>query len=103
MTTDDTYNGWTNRETWAVALHVNNDQGWQESVHEALRGARVEVGALRAHDAGEVVHGNVEEVLDSISDHDTSSPALLMAAREIGSVWRVNWTELGEAFLEDLD
>jgi hypothetical protein len=35
--TDETYEGWTNRETWAVALHINNDQGWQESVHEALR------------------------------------------------------------------
>lgn len=34
MSDTDGYNGWTNRATWAVALHVNNDQGWQEQVHE---------------------------------------------------------------------
>ena len=37
--TVEPYNGWSNRETWAVALYINNDQGWQESVHEALLGA----------------------------------------------------------------
>jgi hypothetical protein len=26
-TTDETYNGWTNRETWAVSLHLGNNQG----------------------------------------------------------------------------
>ena len=28
------YNGWTNRETWATALHINNDQGLYEAVQE---------------------------------------------------------------------
>src|SRR5881394_2109748 len=31
------YNGWTNRETWAVALWINNEQGSQESVHDLVR------------------------------------------------------------------
>ena len=31
MAEDTTYNGWTNRETWLVALWINNEQGWQES------------------------------------------------------------------------
>ena len=27
--TTDTYNGWANHETWAVVLHLDNDQGLQ--------------------------------------------------------------------------
>ncbi len=28
--TDNTYNGWTNYETWVWNLWIDNDQGWQE-------------------------------------------------------------------------
>src|SRR5690242_7741005 len=71
------YNGWTNRETWAVALHINNDQGWQESVHEALRTGNVQPPEeaegtpwppMPAWQAGEIVRENVEAMLDSDSD-----------------------------------
>lgn len=31
------YNGWTNKPTWAVALWIDNDQGFQEMVLEAAR------------------------------------------------------------------
>jgi hypothetical protein len=112
---DDTYNGWTNRETWAVALHVNNDQGWQESVLDALRhsasvvGPDWQVAALlgtdepnRAGLAGDIIRENVEESLDT-DDPINRSADVLMAVRDIGSMWRVNWDELGAAFLAALD
>lgn len=142
--TDETYNGWTNRETWAVALHINNDQGWQESVHEALRNAQPEMvcavcgegirkdgngyrhthadedtycgtgdGAtatpvskpLEAWEAGLVIRENVEEWIEYLADRDTPEAAgdLWGVASDIGSLWRVNWTELGAAFLSDLE
>lgn len=72
MSADETYEGWSNRETWAVALHINNDQGWQESVHDALREQHAHkmnpgeyvaaTDAARA--AGEIIRENVEQVLD---------------------------------------
>lgn len=58
MTTDE-YQGWTNRETWAAALWINNDQGLQEEAMELAardRGAeRLEqwVDDLGGHGAGD--------------------------------------------------
>lgn len=37
MPDTDEYNGWTNRETWAVALHLNNTE-WLQA--DALGGDR---------------------------------------------------------------
>ena len=34
MTTDKTYNGWSNYATWGVALVLGNDQGVDEMVRE---------------------------------------------------------------------
>jgi hypothetical protein len=109
---EERYNGWANRETWAVALHVNNDQGWQESVLDALRGLVESIPAnsgepdnpLWEYRAGELIRENVESVLHPTMEWDGCEPneAARNAARDIGSLWRVDWTELGQAFLADL-
>ena len=88
MSTDEKYNGWTNRETWAVALHINNDQGWQESVFEALRDRDEPSEWLDTHDsmsagtaaryAGEAIRENVEDTLDlllqDVFEHGRTEP-----------------------------
>lgn len=70
---DTTYNGWTNRETWAVALHVNNDQGWQESVHESVRDVLAEQDpqdAAHAAEPGNESEDTVHAVSDRIKADD---------------------------------
>jgi hypothetical protein len=117
--TDETYEGWTNHETWAVALHINNDQGWQQSVHEALKGAREDSDpyslaltdetrdALAAHRAGQIVKDNVEETLtERLSDYHRGVLDLdvySIPREDIGSMWRVDWDEIGAAFLSDIE
>jgi hypothetical protein len=133
MGNSDSYSGWANRETWAVALHINNDQGWQESVREAVRNAvdgayqdppvwlgaggatdPAELDRLWANVAGDAIRESVEEALETIPATDPYRPqtravvrilteAQALALRDIGSLWRVDWTELGASFLEDLD
>ena len=90
-TNDETYNGWTNRETWTFMLHVQNDQGLIESARERL----------------ELTDGD-NWLIDSLADWaesmftragyadeygDTWPDALADIAAEIGSLWRINWSE----------
>lgn len=105
----ETYKGWTNRETWAVALHLHYRQ---ESVYEALR------EVVQATDepygdsdtanfrspaawAGDIIREDVENYLNTLLDEDVLEYRNVIS--NIGKLWRVNWTELGEAFLSDLD
>jgi hypothetical protein len=116
----EAYSGWANRETWAVALHINNDQGWQESVLEALRDTMGELshnaarsGATDAEmatlaqsaeavaEAAEIIRENVEDTLETLWEF--RSDELRNILTDFGSLWRVDWTQLGAAFLEDLE
>jgi hypothetical protein len=121
MAQTETYEGWANRETWAVALHINNEQGWQQSVYDALRqsiatdmigpGGPTEPKDIQRwweYRAGQIIQENVEDTLDgllqSVFDHMSGAdPDAYSAVRnDIGSLWRVDWTEIGASFLADL-
>lgn len=39
MADNESYNGWTNRETWALMLHINNDQGLHEEFQAVVQAA----------------------------------------------------------------
>lgn len=107
MSTDETYNGWTNRETWAVALWINNEQGWQESVLEALRSAvdddpnpDDELLGMTPYRAGEIVREQVEDML--LSDEVGNVEWQRNVLHDIGSLYRADWAEIGASFLSDL-
>jgi hypothetical protein len=106
-----------------VALHINNDQGWQESVREAVRNAvdgayqdppvwlgaggatdPAELDRLWANVAGDAIRENVEEALRFLVESAGEGDSYAHGVRDdIGSLWRVDWTELGASFLEDLE
>lgn len=85
------YNGWSNRETWATALHIDNDT--------QLLGAVLEFSD-QPNLAGRL-ENYVNEILDYdafyIRDVKVSRDAWMMM-NDIGSLYRVNWRELAEHY-----
>jgi hypothetical protein len=98
---DETYQGWSNRETWAVNLHLSNDQGLYDQVNEMAE--EVE------RDPFKLANRLQDFVSDELLSPDwyrdelgTAMPdAVIGIAREIGSTWRVDWNEIAKAWLED--
>lgn len=101
MSENEQYQGWTNRETWAVNLHLSNDQGLYDQVNELA-----EKTERNPVDLAEEIRTYVEEELLSPewwrSEMGTPMPEGIESMRsEVGSLWRVNWDEVAKAWLED--
>lgn len=99
--TDETYNGWTNRETWALVLHINNDQGLQEwalELTEQLVDYHGPVAAL----IGERIVDGFEELVHEmlLNGSPVAAENALMILRDVGSFWRMDPIEIGESFIE---
>ena len=99
--TDDTYNGWSNRETWAAHLWVTSDEGLYEMAREIVATADTPYeadGLIRDWLGGLLDHG---EYLAEFGERQPEGLARMAA--DVGSLWRVNWKELVEAFTEEDD
>jgi hypothetical protein len=89
------YNGWTNRETWATALHINNDEG--------LINPLSEVAKLHesVNDMADEIESFITEVLD-FDNVSTNRNAFIML-QDIGSLYRVNWREIAESIMSEVE
>ena len=98
----DSYNGWTNRETWALALNINNDEGLSDMFTELVRDMKGEP-AWMIQDA---IQSRVESLLirRAYEDEygDTQPAALTAMAEEVGALWRVDWVEIRESLEEGI-
>ena len=105
---DERHNGWTNYETWAVALWFDDDQSaythWRSEAarqtDEATYDKMFRDGACIAHEA--VRNSLAIQLKDEATKavHDVESPFysdLLFMALD-----RVNWLEIAENLLIDL-
>ena len=108
---DETYNGWTNRETWAWNLLVSNDQYLQEHFVEVCVNARRAhvttsnpVWPLTEHRVGDWLEDAFNEMIHEFQEYDDGGhESELVLRREIGSFWRVNWSEIGEHYMTMMD
>lgn len=98
------YNGWTNRETWATALHIDNDQALLETALEYAK-ARLEEFENDLDSAlyylGENLDGWIVDDLLTLENISGNHPLWLMLT-DIGSLYRVNWRELADHYLDQV-
>lgn len=103
---DATYNGWTNYETWNVALHLDNDQGSQElmqeyaqeCVDEALSDNESDIRAAATYSLSK----RIEEFHDEMHEQTVTVSGvfcdLLSAALRA-----VDWHEIARHYVDDIE
>jgi hypothetical protein len=92
------YNGWSNRETWATVLHLNNDVGLYRTVQDWA------VSNLQEQEnEAEAVTVLAESIEDFVTELvETDWDGVKFMRYDIGSLWRVNWREVAESFISEM-
>jgi len=91
---DTTYNGWTNYETWSAKLWMDNDES---SYHYWNHVAAQYAGD--AYELGKVL----EEYYDEAAEQWMSDQASFFADIFNAALQSVNWLEIAESLLEDIE
>ena len=85
MSNDREYNGWTNWETWNVALWVDNEEETYKTKQRFVRGLRI----LAWSDfVGHVEHFCKEIYPNGTPDMDNSSEMRKVNYQEIADAWQ---------------
>jgi hypothetical protein len=103
---DQTYNGWTNRETWLVNLWMDNEQGsqeyWRERAQECYSRAPYADDQIENEWAAIVVLAEeLEQSHDEMieqSNLDTSGVLIDFVNQCMG---QVNWREIAEHYIHE--
>lgn len=108
MTETKTYNGWTNYETWNVALWIDNEQGsyneWRERAQECLDAARPRSGWTRKEAAAlELSRCLKEHIEEDMQTWLEDKPACMFADLLGAAVSEVNWHEIATSWLDDME
>lgn len=101
---DTTYNGWTNYETWAVALWIDNEEwSYRESrrivKHAADHAIHADTPAFAVANALEAWQ---REMADTVLDEPGMASSVwadLLGA----ALSKVSWYEIAENYLSELD
>lgn len=100
----ENYNGWSNRETWATMLHIDNDEALQEIARDYAK------EEIQGHDEGEEINPYyLGQTLKSWIEDDlltleniSGNQGLWLMLTDIGSLYRVNWKEIADYILDQV-
>ena len=101
------YNGWTNYETWNVALHIDNERGsqeyWRERAECCLKTftKNPEKGSVLT-----VVEQAAMELSNELKDsHEENAPELEGTYGDLlnAALSSVNWYEIAKNMVEELE
>jgi hypothetical protein len=103
MTTDKRYNGWTNYETWNLALWIGNEQGsydyWNERAGAAYEHAEASRSFTRKEQATLDLSHELQADIEENAPEVTGFYADILSA----AISEVNWYEIAAHWIDDLD
>jgi hypothetical protein len=93
------HNGWTNYETWAVNLWMQNDQASQASACELAKWEWVAAKAEEPHTRSEMARYALAESLEE--QHEADAPGYIGVYGDLLNTaqGRINWDEIANALL----
>lgn len=94
MTGDTKYNGWTNYESWSIALWIGNDRGTEELMEEFTNQARENDPEHPAYELSHMIKDYIEEN-KPVTDASLYSDLLQAAINS------ANYYEIAEHYLDD--
>jgi hypothetical protein len=93
---DNTYNGWTNYQTWAAKLWIDNDQSsqeyWLERATECLSDNEGDTDAAR-YDLANELQSQHEEFMPEVSG--------IYADLMQSALGLIDWREIASSLIED--
>jgi hypothetical protein len=98
---DNRHNGWTNYETWACALWLDNDQGTQEHMQELTKQACRDAIGETAHYAACQLSESIKAMVE---DTDMGCPDLgctLYADLLNAALSSINYYEIAKNYVDD--
>tara|TARA_R100001463_G_scaffold2715_2_gene11169 strand:- start:6408 stop:6773 length:366 start_codon:yes stop_codon:yes gene_type:complete len=101
------YNGWDNRETWAVMLHLDNHRGLYHEYHELFK------DCCEKYKPKQLVWKFSDHLREWVEDMcsprywrielDGQMPEWAESMMtDIGSMWRVNWDEIARSITDSI-
>ena len=104
MTNEEGYNGWSNYETWNVALWIDNDEGsynyWWERSREILESDLSDDFAPRERKAVWLLADEIKATIEDMSP--LASEASLYSDLLGAALSEVDWREIAEHYLEEV-
>ena len=105
------YNGWSNRETWATMLHIDNDQALFEIAMDYARTSREEHRnddkeeeaciSMAIYCLEESIKYWIEEDLLT-RENVAGNEGLWLMLSDIGSLYRINYQEIADSLISNI-
>ena len=99
------YNGWSNYETWAVALWLDNDAGTYEYVRELTHDTYDNARAERYFTREERARLDLEDALKEYIEENNplANNASMYSDLLSAAISSVNWREIAGNYIDELD